>query len=111
MTVSIFHNDKAILKDVIVANDFWSRLSGYMFRKYPHTPGILFVATGSMQTTFMRFNLDIVFLNKEDTVVKLLKGVKPWRFTRIYSNVSRVLEVPSGVLPSNVNEGDVFKIV
>ncbi len=74
-------------------------------------PGILFVASGSMQTTFMRFNLDIVFLNNEDTVVKILKEVKPWRFTKIYSNVSRILEVPSGVLPSNLVEGDILKIV
>ena len=111
MTFSILHNGKVILKDVVVANDFWSRLSGYMFRKHPHVPGILFVASGSMQTTFMRFCLDIAFLDKEDVVVKILKNVKPWRITKVYSKVSRVLEVPAGVLPSNLNEGDILKIV
>ncbi|MFZ4715654.1 MAG: DUF192 domain-containing protein [Bacteriovoracaceae bacterium] len=111
MSFSILHNGKIILKNVVVADDFWSRLTGYMFRNDPHVPGILFVASGSMQTTFMKFNLDIVFLNKEDVVVKILKNVKPWRITKFYPKVSRVLEVPAGVLPSNLNEGDILKIV
>ena len=111
MTCSILHNGQVILKDVVVANDFWSRLSGYMFRKHPHVPGILFVASGSMQTSFMRFFLDIIFLDKEDVVVKILKNVKPWRITKIYSNVSRIIEVPAGIFPSNINEGDRLKIV
>lgn len=111
MAVSILYNNKVILKDVAVANDFWSRLTGYMFRKYPHKTGIIFIASGSMQTTFMRFNIDIIFLDKKNTVVKILKNVKPWRFTKFYSSVNRILEVPSGVLPPNLSEGDVLSIV
>ena len=111
MAALILLDDKVILKDVSIANNFWSRLSGYMFRKYPHVPGILFLSSGSMQTSFMRFNLDIIFLNEKNVVIEILKNVKPWRFTKIYSKVSKVLEVPAESLPSDLKKGSVLQIV
>ena len=104
--MNIIYKNEIILKDVALANSFLTKLSGYMFRKQPHLPGILFKTSGSMQTTFMRFNLDIIFLNKDLEVITILRDVKPWRMTKIYSKTEQVLEVPSGIVPKQLKDGD-----
>ncbi len=104
--MNVFYKNKVLLKDISLANNFWSKLSGYMFRKAPHVSGILFFTSGSMQTTFMRFSLDIIFLNSEDRIVKVLRGVRPWRFTKSYKGTKTVLEVPVGVIPASLTEGE-----
>jgi uncharacterized membrane protein (UPF0127 family) len=104
--INITHSGKVILSDVLLADNFWQRLSGYMFRKKPHVPGILFIPANAMQTTFMFFDLDIVFLSKENQVVKILRNVRPWRHTWFYSGTSKALEVPAGELISNLKVGD-----
>jgi uncharacterized protein len=110
MNVNISHKGKVIMADVSVADNFWKRLSGYMFRKQPHVSGILFVPANAMQTTFMFFDLDIVFLTRENGIIKILRNVKPWRHTWFYSETRKALEVPSGNLPSDLQEGDVLEV-
>ena len=72
MKVNISHKGKVFSTDVAVADNFWARLSGYMFRKQPHVSGILFEPANAMQTTFMFFDLDIVFLTKENSFQKII---------------------------------------
>lgn len=108
--VQIKFQEKLIWTEVHVADSFWMRLSGYMFRIKPHVSGILFESSGSIQTTFMKFNLDIVFLAKDNSVVKILRNVRPWRLVLSTSNSKRVLEVPIGNLPSSLKIGDVLGI-
>jgi uncharacterized membrane protein (UPF0127 family) len=108
--VSITHKGKIISADVSVADNFWTRLSGYMFRQVPHVPGILFEPENAMQTTFMFFDLDIVFLTKENRVIKILRNVKPWRHTWFYPKTRKALEMPAGNLPSDLREGDILEI-
>jgi uncharacterized membrane protein (UPF0127 family) len=109
--VNISHKGKIIYTDVAVADNFWKRLSGYMFRKQPHVSGILFEPANAMQTSFMFFNLDIVFLTRENRVIKILRDVKPWRHTWFYPKTRKTLEVPSGKLPSDLGEGDILEIL
>jgi uncharacterized membrane protein (UPF0127 family) len=111
MKVNIFLQGKLIASDISLADNFWTRLSGYMFRKIPHVPGILFEPTSAMQTTFMNFDLDLVFLTKDNRVVKVLRNVRPWRHTRFYFKARKALEMPTGVLPSELKEGDVLEII
>ncbi len=104
--MNVIYNNKIMLKDIVVANSFWSRFSGYMLRKKPHVSGILFVTSGSMQTTFMNFDLDIIFLDKDNKILKKLTNVKPWRITKIYKGTKRVLEVPAGFISEKIKEGE-----
>lgn len=103
--MNIYFENKIILEEISIADSFWKKLSGYMFRSKPHVSGILFDSSGSMQTTFMSFPLDIIFLDGENKVLKILRDVKPWRMTRIYKGTKKILEVPSNILPSEIDEG------
>ena len=109
--MKVFYRNELVVKDITIANNFWTKLSGYMFRNTPHTPAILFETGGSMQTTFMKFNLDIIFLDSKNTIVKVLRNVKPWRFTSFYKGVKKVLELPEGTIPYELSEGEVLSFI
>ena len=111
MKVDISYRGNILVKNVSLADNFWLRLSGYMFRTKPHVPGLLFEPGGPMQTTFMFFSLDMIFLTKDNEVIKILRGVKPWRHTWFYKKTRKVLEVPAGVIPQDLKEGEVLTIV
>lgn len=110
MKIHVGHNGKRFIENVVVADSFWLKLTGYMFRSEPHVPGILFSPCNSIQTTFMKFPLDLAFLDKNNRVVKVTRHIKPWRFTPFYFKASTTLEVPAGVLPSSLKEGDVLEV-
>ena len=48
---------------------------------------------------FMRFPIDVVFLDKEDRVVKVVDGIKPWR-TAMGRGGKKALELPTGTTAS-----------
>lgn len=105
MKVDVSFEGKPLIAGVALADNFWLRLSGYMFRPKPHVPGLLFEPANAMQTTFMFFSLDMVFLTKDNVVTKVLRGVKPWRHTWFYKKTRKVLEVPTGIIPEHLKEG------
>lgn len=111
MKVTIKYKGKIISEDVALADNAWLRLSGYMFRMKPHVPGILFDPCQAIQTTFMFFSLDLVFLTKENQVVKIIRNIKPWRHTWFYFKARKTLELPAGKLPSDLKEGDSLEVL
>jgi uncharacterized membrane protein (UPF0127 family) len=48
-------------------------------RNLPQGEGMLFPRTGSVHTMFMRFPIDVVFLDGELTVLSVKPGVPPWK--------------------------------
>lgn len=108
--VSVYFQTSLVVQNVVIGADFWTKLSGYMFRAKPHVPGILFESATAIQTTFMFFDLDLVFLTADNQVVKVVRGLKPWRQTWFYLKAKRVLEVPAGTIPMTLKEGDQLDI-
>jgi uncharacterized membrane protein (UPF0127 family) len=63
-----------------VANHPWTRLRGLLGRSGLEVgEGMLFPRTGSIHTMFMRFPIDVVFLDAELRVLSVRKGVPAWR--------------------------------
>jgi uncharacterized membrane protein (UPF0127 family) len=110
MKVKVSYNGKVFAENIIVARSFWLKLTGYMFRSSPHVPGIIFDPCNSIQTTFMRFDLDLVFLTKKNEVVKIIRNIRPWRFTAFYLKARKTLELPVGLLPAELKVGDVLEV-
>ena len=47
---------------------------------------------------FMRFVIDVAFVDREGVVLHLIRRMKPWRISRIVFGAAGVLELPAGVL-------------
>jgi uncharacterized membrane protein (UPF0127 family) len=109
--INVSHDQKVFVEGVELADTFWSKLSGFMFRKSPHVPGFVFESTSSIHSNFMFFTLDLAFLDKESRVIKIIRGMKPWRFTWFYPKTRYVLEVPTGVLPLTLKVGDKLELI
>lgn len=65
-------------------------------RELPSGHGLLLSdPTGSIHTFFMRFAIDIVFLDDDLRVLRVARAVKPWRMTR-ERGAKRMLELTAG---------------
>lgn len=87
------------------ADDFWTRAIGLMGRSgLPPGHGLLITQCRSIHTCFMRFPLDIIFLDRDNRPIKVIQGIKPWRIAWGGWQACSVLEVQSGWLdPSLVS--------
>lgn len=71
---------RAVCERCQVADRFWTRLRGLLGRRdLPHGEGMLFRPGGSVHMFFMRFPLDVVFLDRDLRVLGVAAGLRPWR--------------------------------
>ena len=52
----------------------------------------------SIHTFFMRFTIDVLFLDRRGAALRALGALKPWRATRVYPSAALVVELPEGAL-------------
>jgi uncharacterized membrane protein (UPF0127 family) len=57
---------------------------------------------------FMRFPIDVVFLDRGNAVVKVVHGIKPWR-TAMGGGGKKALELPAGAAAAaGIESGDLL---
>jgi hypothetical protein len=102
--------DVDLCRDAAVARTFWSRLVGLMGRKSLEAGGGLVIEPcRSVHTMFMRFPIDVVYVDRSDGVVGTVPGLKPFRASLGKKGAHRVIELPAGTLAqSGTAEGDVL---
>jgi len=106
----ISKNDK-LLCVCYVADSFWKRFKGLMLASpLEEGYGLLLPSTNSIHMFFMKYELDIIFLDKEYKVIDIIHSMKRRRVSKIYSNVKNVIELESGYLKKfDLNIGDILK--
>lgn len=103
---------------VNVADTFFRRFLGLMFRKKPSPLLISFDREGRVSSSihmfFVGFPLDVVWMDKELRVVDLREEIKPFGL-KIYfpkKKANYVLELPSGgIRRGKIETGDILDIV
>lgn len=76
---TIRRNGQVLWSEVVLAAGFWDRLQGLLGKSVLHEEqGLLLMPCASVHTWGMRFSLDIVFLDREQTVLACREGVKPY---------------------------------
>lgn len=62
------------------ADDFWSRLGGLLARPALRENEALYLAPcASVHTFFMRYSIDVAFVDREGRVLRLVNDLKPFR--------------------------------
>lgn len=90
----------------------WSRrLKGLLGRSQLEAgEGLHIVPCNSIHMFFMRFAIDVAFLDAGGRVVRAIHAIKPWRATRVYLDAYSALELEAGALArSGTAEGDVLE--
>ena len=79
-----------------VAKTLWPRFRGLMLApQLPAGAGLVIVPCNSIHTQFMRFPIDVLYVNKEHEIVGIDRNLRPWRVGRFYRNVHYVVELPA----------------
>lgn len=101
-----------VAKKMKIASSFFDKLIGLMFRKKMHGFDCLLIKhCKSIHTCFMRYSIDVVFVNKNFEVIKVISNMKPWRFTRLFFTAAHVFEFQGGSLDSKLKLGDTLEVV
>lgn len=108
MVRTLFHNSKVIAK-VFIADSFRERFLGYMFRKEPHHEAIVFNPCNSIHTFFMKFNIDVLFIDENLKVVKKIENLKKGKVIMPQKGAIKVIEGKGGIF-KKVNVGDRIEI-
>jgi len=96
-----------------IADGFLRRGLGLMFRReLPAGHGLALRPCNSIHMFFMRFPLDVAFLDREGRVVRAYHGIRPWRVSRIVRGARTAIELPAGTLDAaGVERGAVLRVV
>ncbi len=88
-----------------LARNFWSRGLGLMGRtSLEPGGGLLIYPEWSIHTFFMRFPIDVVFVDRQDTVVGIRHALPPYRPYAGAWGARYVLELPAGVLAATATQ-------
>jgi uncharacterized membrane protein (UPF0127 family) len=70
----------SVCERAVLADGPWTRLRGLLGRsELPAGEGMLFHPTAAIHTAFMRFPIDVVFLDNDYRVLSFAENVGPWR--------------------------------
>ncbi len=89
--------NKILVESGTVAATAWTRMRGLLgHRPLRSGEGLLLKGEQAIHTVGMGFPIDILFLDRENKVVHLLRTMPPWRFSKVVWRARNVLELPSG---------------
>lgn len=90
------------------ADRFLSRFLGFMFKKeLPMDQGIWLIPCNSIHMFFMRFPIDVIFLDSNNQVVKIVENLQPRKILPKVKNAYSTLELPIGTIRKyNIKIGD-----
>ena len=101
-----------ISSSVKMADSFFKRLMGLMGKNGLGKEECLIIKPCSSIHTFcMKFSIDVVFMDREGKVVKLIRGITPKKMVMPIKEAYFVVEFDSrNEMTFEIEEGDVLKI-
>jgi len=97
---------------VEMARSFWKRGIGLMFRSgLASGAGLVIDPCSSIHTMWMRFPIDVLYVDKDGTINRADEAMKPWRFGPLFVHGKYVIELPPGTIrTTRTEQGDRIKV-
>lgn len=98
------------MENLEVADTSWSRMKGLLGRKsLAKDAGLLITKCNSIHMFFMKFALDVIFLDSTNKVVGLVKNIPPFALSPIFWNANKAIELAAGIIENTETKiGDRF---
>ena len=102
-----------LAEDVFFADSPFKRLKGLLSRKFlPDGQALIIKPCNCVHTLFMRFPIDVLFVGKDNQVVKVLTQLTPFRFSKLYWKACMVVELPCKKSKSTqTQDGDILQFI
>jgi uncharacterized membrane protein (UPF0127 family) len=102
---------EVLVERLEVAGTSWSRFMGLMGRPAIDAgSGLWLEPCNSIHMFFMRFAIDVLFLDRQRRVRRVLLNLKPWRVSPIVFGARSVVELPSGTLSDSSLQGKQLRV-
>jgi uncharacterized protein len=99
-------NGVLIADQVLIADSYFKRLRGLLGKKQLQPgEGLLLTKVSSVHCFFMKFTIDVVYLNAE-MVVTGIETLPPWRIGKMVRGTKHTLELEEGKAQSRIKRGD-----
>ncbi len=100
MRVHNVTRDTSLATHVQRARSYGARLKGLMFLpSLPPGQGLLLEGDSSIHTFFMRFPIDVLYLDGQGTILRAVAAMPPNRIGPLFTRGCRsVLELPAGTI-------------
>jgi uncharacterized protein len=107
MKVSNLTRQTVLAQNVEVADRAGTRRKGLLGRSYLSAgEGLWIIPCESVHTFFMRFSIDLVYLDRTLKVRKVRSNVPPWRLSACLSAHSVIELAPGTIRTTQTREGD-----
>ncbi len=104
-------NGDVLCKRCVLADTPVSRAKGLLGRREPNDDEGILLGTWAIHTSFMRFPIDLVFLDRNYVVLRTVEELKPWRFA-LKRGAHAVAELAPGVVErAGVEVGEQISLV
>jgi len=99
--------NEVIANHVEVADTRATRRRGLLGRdRLEQSTALLLLPSFSIHTAFMRFPIDVVFVNREGAIVRIVTDMGPWKMATAW-RAHAVIEMAAGALRSHdIRTGD-----
>jgi uncharacterized membrane protein (UPF0127 family) len=82
-----------------IADSFLARLIGLLnCSGLDQGQALVLAPSNSIHSFFMRFTFDAIFLNRDQQVIALIPGFKPFRISQVYFKAISTIELPAGTI-------------
>jgi uncharacterized protein len=109
--LSIASSETVIAAQIELADSAWKRSRGLLGRaSLGVDEGMRFEPASSLHMWFMRFAIDVIYVDRDERVVKLVREFKPWRMSWAWGTRT-AYELPVGSVDrAGVVVGDVLEL-
>lgn len=82
-----------------LADSFWPRAIGMQFkRSFKNFDALVFPNCNGVHTIFSRFNLDLIYVDENRVVIKVIENFPKWRFSPFHVKPQTIIELPAGII-------------
>lgn len=105
-------NNEIIGNEIIYANTPYRRFIGLMGKKEINDgQGVFLTPCNSIHMMFMKFPIDLIFVDRKNKIIHMTENIQPWKISRIVFMAQSVLELPVGTISKTMSEvGDILSI-
>lgn len=101
-----------ICSELIIAQSFIDKLFGLIFKTLKTGQGFAIRDCSSIHTCWMKYKIDVVFLNERYEIIKLYESFRQSRITPIINKANCVIEFPESTINNYLlKTGDMLKII
>lgn len=113
MKAIIFKSKHILVGNLKVADSIFLRLIGLLGKSsLNEDSGLWLKPCKGVHTFGMKFCIDVVILDRANTVIDLISELKPNRFTALYPGAATILEIPAKrAAESALAKGDVIEMI